>query len=309
NVDNRIYMLEGMNLNVATNERATAYGQVYGMCFLGLFTNKNNPATSTGYYHVGYENGDEITNFGTFSNNSYVKAEHYKEGDVSVHDITVDGFYTNINEEGKIKKQYVGVSPDDDIYYLWTVGEKFDVTPFDMELTASKYATLGTYELQLQGFSDPNIRFSIVGFSAGLIDGVSLVNPGSIQSIEPDENKANNLYGLTMKTGNMGWRTNSSTTFLTRDGGSYTGKKDYVSDSSTYTPTLNFCFYHSQNISEKKALGDVKIRLLVQKPIDDLNYKISYIDINITMASALFQDDFYEAAITPGQEFRTIHNY
>ncbi len=310
NVDNRIYMLEGKNLNVATNEKATAYGEVHGMFFLGLYTNRTNPATSTGYYNVGYENGDEITNFGTFANNSYVKAEHYRgENDESIHDITVDGFYTNINEEGKIKKQYVGVTPDDDIYYLWTVGEVFDVTPFDIELAASKYATLGTYELVLNGFSDPNIRFTIQGFSAGLAEGISLVNPNQIQSIEPDENKANNVFGLTMKTGNNGWRTNSSTTFLTKDGGSYTGRKEYLSDSSSYTPALNFCFYHSQNISEKKALGDVKIRLLVQTPIDDLNYKISLIDINIVLSSQLFQDSFYEAAIAPGQEFRTIYIY
>ena len=112
-----------------------------------------------------------------------------------------------------------------------------------------------------------------------------------------------------MKTGNNGWRTNSSTTFLTKDGGSYTGRKEYLSDSSSYTPALNFCFYHSQNISEKKALGDVKIRLLVQTPIDDLNYKISLIDINIVLSSQLFQDSFYEAAIAPGQEFRTIYIY
>ena len=38
-------------------------------------------------------------------------------------------------------------------------------------------------------------------------------------------------------------------------------------------------------------------------PIDDLNYKISYIDIDITLSTALFQDDYYEAAITPGQQF------
>ena len=62
NVDNRIYMLEGKNLNIATNEQVTAYGEVYGMFFFGLFTNRMNPSTSTGFYHQGYENGDTITN-------------------------------------------------------------------------------------------------------------------------------------------------------------------------------------------------------------------------------------------------------
>ena len=106
-----------------------------------------------------------------------------------------------------------------------------------------------------------------------------------------------------MKTGNMGWTTKGETTFLTENGGKYVGTNDYQGDNSNYTPTLNLCLYHSQNITLKQALGDVKIRLQVLTPIDDLNYKMSYIDINITLTSALYQNDFYEAAITPGQEF------
>ena len=72
NVDNRLYLLEGKNLNIATNENATAFGEVNGMTFLGLFTNANNPSTSTGLYHNSFQNGNEITNAGTFSKNFYV---------------------------------------------------------------------------------------------------------------------------------------------------------------------------------------------------------------------------------------------
>ena len=50
-------------------------------------------------------------------------------------------------------------------------------------------------------------------------------------------------------------------------------------------------------------MGSAKIRLQAQIPIDDLNIRIAYIDINVTMTTALFQDDYYEAAITPGEEF------
>ena len=298
NVDNRIYMLEGKNLNVATNEQATAYGQVHGMFFLGLFTNRTNPSTSTGFYHQGYNNGDEITNAGTFSSNSYVMAQHMTE-----HDISIDGFYTNYNEEGKIKVNYIDTTPKDDVYYIWLVGEELDVTKFEVSLTASKYATLGTYELLLQGFSDPNLKFTLNGFSAGLANGISLVDPDEIKAIEPDDEKANSVYGLTMKTGNVGWQTKGTTKFLTHNGGSYIGQNDYDKDNSSYTPTLNLCFYHSENLTIKQALGDVRIRLQVLKPIDDLNYELSYIDIIITLSSALYQNDFYEAAITPGQEY------
>ena len=298
NVDNRIYMLEGKNLNIATNEQVTAYGKVQGMFFFGLFTNRKNPSTSTGFYHKGYNNNDKITNAGTFILNSYAMGQHMEN-----HDITVDGFYTNYNKDGIVKVDYVDTTPKDDVYYIWLVGEKMDVTVFEMSLTASKYATLGTYELLLKGFSDPNIKFSIAGFSSGLDSDVSLVEPSEIKSIEENEEKANSVFGLTMKTGNVGWKTKGSTSFLTQDGGKYIGINDYDADNSTYTPTFNFCFYHSQNITQKRALGDVKIRLQVLTPVDDLNYKLSYIDINITLTCALYQNDFFEAAITPGQEY------
>jgi len=170
-------------------------------------------------------------------------------------------------------------------------------------MVASKYATLGTYELALAGFADPNIKFAIAGFSSGLIGNVSLVDPSQIENIELDENKANTQFGLSMKTGNIGWQTKGETLFFTKDGGTYTGTTNYNSDNSSFAPTLNFCFYHSQNLSLKQALGDVKVRFQVMTPIDDLNYNISYIDIDITLSTALFQDNYYEAAITPGQEF------
>lgn len=300
NVDNRVYMLEGKNLNIALNEKATLYGQVQGMFFFGLFTNRNNPATSTGLYHNGYNNGDEITNAGTFVSNSYVMAEHLTNPE---HDIKVDGFYTNYNENEIIKTDYIKPTPDADIYYMWLCGEEMEVKVFPIEMVASKYATLGTYELALAGFADPNIKMTIAGFSSGLIGDVSLVDPTIIETIEPNEDLANTQFGLTMKTGNIGWQTKGDTTFLTKDGGTYIGAKNYNSDNTNFTPTLNFCFYHSQNLTKKQALGELKIRFQVMTPVDDLNYHISYIDIDITLSTALFQDDYYEAAITPGQEF------
>ena len=308
NVDNRIYMLEGKNLNVATNEKATTYGDVQGMFFLGLFSNKTNPSTSTGIYQYTNKNGDTVENEGTFILNSYVKARHLDN-----HEIKVDGFYTNTkhkeneednNEAGTIKVDYIDTTPPDDLYYIWTVGEAKAVTPIDLELTASKYATLGTYELLLQGFSTPNTKFVMYGFSSGLKNGISLVDPSTIEAIELDTTKANSNFGLSIRTGNTGWAGNGTTTFLAENGASrYTGKNEYDKDNSTFTPTLNFCFYHSQNLTVQQQLGDLNIMLQVLTPIDDLNDEISYIMININLSTALFQDDYYEGAITPGQEF------
>ena len=298
NVDNRIYMAEGRNLNVATNEQATAFGQVHGMTFFGLFTNKMNPETSTGLYNANYQNGDTITNAGTFSSNSYVRAQHMDN-----HDITVDGFYTNYDEDGIIKVDYIGVTPEDDVYYIWVVGEAMDVTTFEITLTASKYATLGTYELSLIGFSNPNIVFNLTGFSAGLDDGISLIRSDDIEQIAENEEDANSIFGLTMEAGKNGWNNAGETEFLTADGGSYEGENTYRKDNSSFTPTLNFYLFHSSNLTEEKLLGDVKIRFQTLIPVDDLNYRIAYIDIIVTMNTALYQDDYYEAAITPGEEY------
>lgn len=178
----------------------------------GLFSSKGNPGGSTGLYYHGYENGEEITNAGTFLSNSHVMAQHLRNPE---HDIKVDGFYTNYNEEGIIRVNYVGVTPPDDNYYIWLVGESIEATVFEIDLTASKYATLGTKELLLQGFSVPNTNFSIIGYGPGLNSGISLVNPNEVETIAEDEETANTIFGLTMETGNTGWQTNGKTTFLT----------------------------------------------------------------------------------------------
>ena len=219
------------------------------------------------------------------------------------HNTSIDGFYTNYNQDGNIKMKYIETTPADDVYYVWLVGEQMDVTNFEISLSASKYATLGTYELSLMGFSNPNIVFSLIGFSAGLDQDISLIDPDNIEPIATNEEDANNIYGLTMESGNNGWQSKGETTFLTQMGGTYDGTNTYIADNSTFTPTLNFCLFHSANITEEKLLGDVKIRLQALVPIDDLNYDITYIDINITLTTALYQDDYYEAAITPGEEY------
>ena len=195
NVDNRIYMMEGKILNLVLNTQKTVYGEVDGMAFLGVYTNNNNPNESTGLYNYQFDNGDEITNAGTFVSNGKVAAKHEAN-----HDIHVDGFYTNYNNEGYIKTGYVGVTPDEDIYYIWTVGEEMQVTTIPMELVASKFATLGTKEEILAGFSKPNTSYQVVGFTPDLTEGILLVRDDEIESIAPANDDANNIFGLSMRT-------------------------------------------------------------------------------------------------------------
>ena len=57
NVDNRLYMLANRNLNITTNEAATAYGEVNGMTFFGMYNKYGNGSFSYGLY-------DESVNYG-----------------------------------------------------------------------------------------------------------------------------------------------------------------------------------------------------------------------------------------------------
>ena len=298
NVDNRIYLLEGKNLNIATNEQVTTYGEVNGMMFLGVYTSRLNPDSSSAFYGSTFENGDIITNEGVFSNNVYVLGLHKNN-----HNLSVDGFYTNYNEDGYIKKGYVGVHSEEDVFYMWTVGGILDVTSFEVSMTASKYATLGTHELVLAGFGTPNTKFTMMGFSSGIIPGVSLINHKDIKDIADTSAEANTTLGLGIKSGRTGWKTNSYTDFYSANGGSYSGSIIYDKDSSTYAPTLLFYFYHSANISVNQELGDAKIRFQALIPIDALTYSIQYVDVNLTFRTAVYQDDYYEAAIAPGEEY------
>ena len=300
NVDNRLYLLEGVNLNIATNESRTAYGEVNGMTFLGMFTGTRNPAGTVGLYSDQYSNGDEITNKGTFMKNSYVLGLHKKNPE---HNIKEDGFYTTINNDGIAKEEYVGVTPEDDLYYIWQVGDAINVVSFEINpLTASKYATLGTYELPLTGLSIPNTIYSLYGFSADLNDGIQLVDKKDIEQIA-EESVANSTFGLGMQSGKSGWQTDGATVFLSENGGKYTGTTTYYTENSTLTPSLIFCIYHSQNLTLKQDLGTVNIMLQGLEPIDDLNYEIVYVSIKVKLTAQLYQDTYYEMAITPGEEF------
>lgn len=300
NVDNRIYMFEGRNLNIATNESVTAYGKVNGMTFFGLYNNKVNPVSSAAIYGREIENGSVVTNPGTFSYNAYVLAAH-KEN----HDIKKDGFYTNYNKNGTIKVDYVGVTPEDELYYIWLVGDALDVTTYEVTLTASKYATLGTYELPLIGFSKANTKYSVAGFSAGLSKGVTLKDQIDIPVIANEEKDANNNFGLKIKPSRTGWKTRGETNFYVNNDSTafYKGNTTFSSEDKPVTPSMLLYLYHSQNISEEKALGEATVRYQVLEPVDDLNYNVRYIDIKITMLTALYQDYFYDTAIAPGEEF------
>ena len=303
NVDNRLYIREGVNINIAENEQANVYGDVSGMFFLGLYTGKNH--LSLGIYSPSYENGEDIdlSDKMVFTRNSYVLGEHYSD-----HDITVDGFYTNYKTEAEtIKVDYINPTPEDQLYYIWNVGENTDAVIYEIQLTASKFNTLGTKELPLVGFETPNTIFEYSGTVCDLVDGVELVDKSQIKNIEDIQEVADSKFGLGIETGRNGWSMEGRTRFMSSDP-YYAGTTVYTGENSNSTPILNFYLYHSQNLSIQRELGTVVIAFTSIRQVDDLNKEMKNILIYVNMDTALYQDWYYESAITPGEKYELFTN-
>ena len=301
NVNNRVYMLEGKNLNIATNEAVTTYGEVKGMTFFGMYQLDRNDEVITAYFDNKYNQGDSVASgeFYTFTSGSYALGMHKNN-----HDITKDGFYSNYeNEEneGVIEVKYIEPTPSDASYYMWVVGET--VTTYELSLTASRYSTLGTYELPLVTSTKANTTFEILGFNyQDLEDGFKLINPDDIDRINTEGN-ADNEMGLRMEASNTGFVTVGSTDFMTDEDTPYVGTTNYKSENSSNVPSFIFYLYHSKNLTMDRKLGTVVISLVAITPIDDLNNEVTRININVNLSSALYTDNQYEGAMRPGESY------
>ena len=299
NTNNRIYMLEGKNLNIATNENITAFGEVSGMTFFGMYLKSRTGEIVTALYSDFLPTDNVSTgDIYYFTKGSYVLGLHKTN-----HDIKIDGFYTNYgNEEGTgIKIDYIEPTPESATFYMWSIGEKVD--SYEITLTASKYSTLGAYELSLLNHASANTTFTILGANyAGLEQNISLVDYSEIPRIAQTTEKANTIFGLNMKSGQNGWITKGSTNFISENS-SVSGTIDYKRENSSGAPSLVFYFYHSKNITETKNLGAVTISLVAITPIDDLNNEVKRININVNLNTALYNTNDYEGTITPGKKY------
>lgn len=305
NVNNRVYMLEGKNLNIATNENITAYGDVLGMTFFGMYAlDRSNNIITALYSDFDPSEAVSSGDIYYFTNGSYVLGRHYTN-----HDIEVDGFYSNYgNEEGTgIEIKYIQPTPEDSNFYMWTIGET--VASYDVNLTASKYSTLGTYELSLINHATANTTFSVLGVNfSGLAEDISLINYGDIPRIASNVDDANNIFGLNMKTSQSGWITRGSTNFVSNSSSPINGTIDYKRENSGIVPSLVFYLYHSKNLTATKDLGTVTISLVAITPIDDLTNDVERININVNLNTALYNTNDYEATITPGKQYEMFAN-
>ena len=296
-VDNRIYVYPGKNINISHDQQASSYGDVTGMTFFGLFTYDNN-SVNTGIYDASYNPGDTLSWSGTFPKGSYVLGKHLPN-----HDITVNGFYTNhINADTSINEvDYIEPTPADAPFYRWLVGE--NVREYTINLTASKYSTLGALEYSFLDFTRPNTSFQILSFdSSEIAQGINLINRNDIPRIAVNESDANSNFGLSIEASNSGWLTTGKTSFYTTSP-NMSGVTYYEGENSSSAPSMLFYLYHSKNITETKDLGTAKISVMAITQLSAIASEVERFVINVNMSTALFQTVEYEGAMTPGDKY------
>lgn len=298
NVDNRLYVISGKNINIAKNANITDYGEVIGMTFFGMYRYNGNGTVNQGIYDK-HNFDDHLDWSGMFTMGSYVLGLHKTN-----HDIEVDGFYTNVMDEENEANiiEYIEPTPPASAEYMWLVGKK--VINYEVDLVASKYSTLGTYELSLRDFTLPNTSFEILSFdSSALASGIQLTDKNTIPRVTPDETLADTMMGLTMETSNTGWLVNGYTEFRNDTDQDVNGTVNYIGGNNTLTPSLLFCLHHVKNIATAGDMGSVTIQLLAVTQLDDLNKQIERLAITINLQRVLYTTADYEGAMTAGRKY------
>lgn len=301
NVNNKLFIYGGRNINIAKNENITTYGEVSGMTFFGMFGYDRDGKVYTALYNTNYNNNSVVPSQDIlyFDKGSYVLGLHKTN-----HNYEKDGFYSVFNDKNnqdKIKINYVVPTPENSNYYIWAIGEQ--VASFDITLTASKYSTLGIYELPLINFSNPNTTFSILGFNYdGINNDVSLLEKEMIPRVAENPSDADKKMSLVMTSSDTGWVTNGSTTYLTNEE-RIKGSINYKSENSSVVPTLLFYLYHSKNLQTTGEMGMGVISMVAIIPIDDLTNEVKRININVTINRVLYQNNEYEGTIAPGKKY------
>lgn len=298
NVDNRLYILANKSLNVTTNESATSYGIVQGMTFLGMYNSYSSGSYIYGIYNK--ENNDEADASDVIIGGTYVLGLHAYD-----MNYRIDGFYSNYIDEAytHVTTDYVEPTPPSTNYYIWSIG--LEAINYSFALTASKYSSLGTYELSLIDFPSGNTTFEVLGFNAeGLIEGVNLVDGNNVPKIAESASLANRTIGLSMKSETTEWTSSNTTKFLSDSNGTYIGDDTYLTDNQATAPSLTFYLYHAKNISLEGNLGSVVITLQARVPRNEIEFDASLIVITIDINSRVYTDeDAYDASITYGKKY------
>ena len=252
NVNNKIYTLEGVNIIFARKEVTLSnkstlaqsdWGEVKGMTFFGMYKNTLS----------GKQYDTDLFRAGTYVEGQYD----------SRNNINSDGFYTETNGGAQIIETVNYTNYCDWIINAPTIN-------YDIGLIASTYGQHSVAELLLDYKYSNDYTYSAETIytlnqvsSNSLRPGISLVDKAQIPTISEN---ANTTFGLTMETTNSGWKEQSSTTILSSNNGEFTGDTVYKSDGQNTPGVLKFRVYNSLNITDKKDLGLVTIKLIGQQP-------------------------------------------
>lgn len=304
NVDNRVYLAPNEALNISTNEANTAYGEVRGMSFMGMYNPNNSGNYTYGVYGSNVKNNDHSDAANLIIGSAYVMGLHKPN-----HNIKVDGFYSNYLDEddnySTVHTRYIDPTPKDSGYYMWLIGTKTIYYEFDM--VASKYSSLGTHSLSMIDFPRGDTTFNVIGFnSEGLANGVSLIDSSKVPKVTDNLEDANKILGLSMKSETREWSSHDTTKLLSSGGGKYTGSTTYKTDSQKTAPNLMFYFYHAKNINKKEDLGSVVVTLQAQVPKEDnvLEFDVKLVTIKINLYARVYNDeDAYDASIAYDKKY------
>ena len=300
NVDNRVYLLAGKNLNIAGDPDATDEGKVTGMTFFGIYRNSGGNITETGMYGPSYNYGSNASASDIVIGSSYILGQHH-----SNHDITLDGFYTNYLEDNKIKTAYIVPTPPNVDYYRWQIGT--NAIEYEFTMTASKYLSMGTNSLSLIDFPNGDTTFTVLDFDVSeLGDGLTMVDESEVPKFARVGSDESKLFGLNMKSESTEWTSFNKTSFLSDDNGSFDGDEMYLTSSDPGAPNMAFYLYHAKNIEMEGDLGTVIINMEAAYPKPGAEYEseIRYVTIKINIEAINYSDgDHYDASITYGKKY------
>lgn len=309
NVDNRVYALEGVNVNISHVQQVTnngdKAGDVDGMSFFGMYTHDRSGNIQRGIYDTdNFSYGDSVTydEYYFFPTGSYVSGKHKLN-----HDIEVDGFYTNFaagddDTNTTIAIRYINPTPVDQPFYNWIVGTAAE--EYEVDLVASKYLTLGSTEVPFSSHNAANSIFTVIGVNyEELNEEVELIDENDIPRIADTEDDANNVMGLSLKSGSSGWVTKGQTDFYNDRDDEIEGTTEYIRDNTNTIPSFGLYLYHSKNITEAGDLGYITITFVVTTPTDGLSSTIRRVKLKINLSRVLYTSNEYEGSITPGKKY------
>ncbi len=306
NVDNRIFVLQGINLVVAKEEISTTtydtpidiWGNVNGMTYFGMYNFRfdgNNIKYGYGMFDPEYTGGaqDEV-----FFSSSYVEGKHKAN-----HDKTKDGFYTNggtVGEDGSVtdvKKKYIDIA-EYGLYQDWIIGEERQ--NFPITLIASNYSYGNTEELQLryEGYQ-PNTTFAISRVNLN-VSGANLISPTELQNLLVNSDQADMVeiahsnFALTMESSIDGWAKTATTGIYTKNNGVCETTGTYQTDNDKdKKPSFIFKLHNLVPITNRIEIGTVNLEVVARSTTVDesgSSGKIVILVININLRTMVEEE-------------------